>query len=309
MKIVFMGTPDIAAVCLKGLIDSRHEVCGVFTQPDKPKGRHGEISASPVKELAVNAGIPVFQPRSMRDGEALGILNEIMPEVIVVVAYGKILPSDVLSLPRYGCVNIHASLLPLLRGAAPVQWAVLNGFEQTGVTSMQMDEGIDTGDILLSESVKILPNETGGELLERLAPLGAKVLLETLDGLENGSIEPQKQSESDFSYAPILTRETGIINWNESALTVHNKIRGLQPWPGASSVLAGKSIKIIKSVLCENKSGMAGEVVCADKHFVVACGDGSCVEILELQAPGKKPMRACDFLRGNPVETGTVIGE
>ena len=305
-----MGTPDIAAVCLEKLIDSGHEVCGVFTQMDKPKGRHGTLSAPPVKELAVKKGIPVFQPRSMRDGEALSILGELKPSLIIVVAYGKILPPEILNLPELGCINIHASLLPLLRGAAPVQWAVINGFTHTGVTSMMMDEGIDTGDILLSKSTKILPDETGGELLERLAPLGAEVLLETIDALNKGTLTRVKQSDSEATYAPILTRETGVINWNEDALTVHNKIRGLQPWPGASTVLAGKDIKILKSAYCECKaeSSEAGKIISANKRLTVVCGDGKCVDILELQAQGKKSMPVKDYLIGNPVQEGCFMG-
>lgn len=309
MKTVFMGTPAIAATCLKSLIGGEFEPCAVFTQTDKPKGRHGEMSAPPVKELALSVGIPVYQPRSMRDGEALGILEQMSPDIIIVVAYGKILPNEILELPKYGCVNIHASVLPALRGAAPVQWAVINGLAETGVTSMQMDEGIDTGDILLTRSLKILPDETGGELLERLAPLGAELLLETLDALKKGVLVSKKQNESEATYAPILTRETGVIDWNLSAQAVHNKIRGLQQWPGASGVLAGKDVKIIKSALCEEKGGKAGEIMSADKRLTVACGDGKCVEILELQAQGKKPMLAADYLRGNRVSTGSFMGE
>ena len=305
-----MGTPDIAAVCLEKLIDSGHEVCGVFTQMDKPKGRHGTLSAPPVKELAVKKGIPVFQPRSMRDGEALSILGELKPSLIIVVAYGKILPPEILNLPELGCINIHASLLPLLRGAAPVQWAVINGFTHTGVTSMMMDEGLDTGDILLSKSTEILPDETGGELLERLAPLAAELLIETIDELNKGTLTRIKQSGSEATYAPILTRETGVINWNEDALTVHNKIRGLQPWPGASTVLAGKDIKILKSAYCECKaeSSEAGKIISANKRLTVVCGDGKCVDILELQAQGKKSMPVKDYLIGNPVQEGCFMG-
>ena len=254
MKIVFMGTPEFAVPCLQRLIDCGHEISGVFTQPDKPKGRHGVLTPPPVKELALKNGIKVYQPTKMRDGTALEMLKEASPELVIVVAYGKILPKEILEFPKYGCINIHASLLPKLRGAAPIQWSVINGFEKTGVTSMQMDEGLDTGDMLLSEEIEIGENETSGELHDRLSLLGADVLEKTISALENGELKPIKQNESEFTYAPMLSKELSPIVWNLTAREVHNKIRGLSPWPGASAVLNGKTVKIKSSLLAPETS-------------------------------------------------------
>lgn len=302
-----MGTPEFAVPCLAALIDSKHEVCAVFTQPDKPKGRHGVLTAPPVKELACEKGIAVWQPSSMRDGAALEILKSLSPDLCIVVAYGKILPADILSLPKYGCINIHASLLPKLRGAAPIQWSVINGFDETGVTSMQMDVGLDTGDMLIANKLAILPDETSGELHDRLAPLAAETLLQTLDALEKGELRPVKQNNAEFTYAPMLSKDMSAVCWNDSALTVHNRIRGLLPWPGATAKLAGRDIKIHRAVLSDYHGGKPGEIMCANKCLTVSCGDGKCVDILILQAQGKKPMPAADYLRGNPVSVGSLM--
>lgn len=307
MRIVFMGTPEFAVPCLQKLIDCGHEVTGVFTQPDKPQGRKMVLTPPPVKKLALENGIKVYQPTKMRDGTALEMLKEAAPELVIVVAYGKILPKEILEYPQYGCINIHASLLPLLRGAAPIQWSVINGFEKTGVTSMQMDEGLDTGDMLIRGETEIGENETAGEVHDKLSVLGADVLEKTIDALLKGELAPVKQNHDEFTYAPMLSKELSPIDWSMSAKEIHNKIRGLSPWPSANAVLNGKKVKIHKSVLAPEKGTKAGEIVCADKRLVVACGDLNCIEILELQAEGKKSMNAADYLRGNAVAAGTLM--
>lgn len=307
MRVVFMGTPEFAVPCLQKLIDCGHEVTGVFTQPDKPQGRKMIMTPPPVKKLALDNNIKVYQPVKMRDGTALEMLKEANPELIIVVAYGKILPKEILEYPEYGCINIHASLLPDLRGAAPIQWSVINGFEKTGVTSMQMDEGLDTGDMLIKSEISIGENETAGELHDRLSVLGAEVLEETIAALIDGKLEPEKQDHSKFTYASMLSKELSPIDWNLTAKEVHNKIRGLCPWPSANAILNGKKVKIHKSILSNIKGTKAGEIVQADKKLVVACGDLNCIEILELQAEGKKSMSAADYLRGNPVQVGMLF--
>lgn len=304
MRIVFMGTPEFAVPCLQRLIDCGHEITGVFTQPDKPQGRKMILTPPPVKALALKNGLTVYQPLKMRDGTALEMLKEANPELVIVVAYGKILPKEILEFPKYGCINIHASLLPKLRGAAPIQWSVISGCEKTGVTSMQMDEGLDTGDMLITAELEIGENETAGELHDRVSALGADVLEQTIAALQKGELKPEKQNHDEFTYAPMLSKELSPIDWNLPAREVHNKIRGLSPWPSAISALNGKKVKIHRSVLACEKGGAAGEVVQNGKRLVVACGDGGCIEILNIQAEGKKAMSAADFMRGNSVNIG-----
>lgn len=305
MKIVFMGTPDFAVPCLQKLIDLGHEVTGVFTQPDKPKGRHGILTPPPVKELAVSNGIKVYQPTKMRDGSALGMLKEAAPDLVIVVAYGKILPKEILEFPKYGCINIHASLLPKLRGAAPIQWSIIEGFDETGVTSMMMDEGLDTGDMLISRAIPIGENENAESLHDRLSVLGASVLEETIDALGKGELIRTPQNHDEFTYASMLSKELSPIDWSCSAKQIHDKIRGLAPWPSATAKLGEKVFKIHESVICQGKSASAGEIIESGKKLVVCCGDGKCIEILTLQPENKKTMSASDYLRGNPVEIGT----
>ncbi len=307
MDIVFMGTPEFAVPCLERLISDGHNIKGVFTQPDKPKGRGHKVQFPPVKECAVANGIPVYQPVRMRDGEALGILKELNPELIIVVAYGKILPQEIIELPKHGCINIHASLLPKYRGAAPIQWSVLNGETVSGVTSMQMDVGLDTGDMLLKESVEIGENDTAGDLHDKLSVLGAQVMSRTIDAVINGKLKPIKQNDTESNYAPMLSKELCPINWQEKSSLVHNKVRGLSPWPVATTTLNGKTAKIHKTAIVNGYEGKPGEVVMADKKLIVACGDSTAVEILTLQLEGKKAMPAADLLRGNPIEIGTVL--
>ncbi|MBQ7546425.1 MAG: methionyl-tRNA formyltransferase [Clostridia bacterium] len=307
MRVVFMGTPEFSVPCLARLLEDGHEVVGVFTQPDKPKGRGKQMQAPPVKVFSEAHGLPVFQPRSMRDGEALRILTQLQPQVTVVTAFGKILPQDVLDVPQYGSINIHASLLPRYRGAAPIQWAVLSGEATSGVTSMQMDAGLDTGDMLLRAETPIGENMTAGELHDVLSELGAQVLSRTLDALQSGSLHPEKQDDALSNYAPMLTKALSPIDFTKPAAEVHNHIRGLSPWPAATLRADGKTLKVYRSVRCADRGGEPGEVICSGKRLVVSCGDGQCVELLTVQAEGKKAMCAADYLRGNPLAEGMLL--
>ncbi len=310
MKIVYMGTPDFAVAPLKALIDNNYEVVGVFTQPDKPVGRKAILTPPPVKVVALENNIPVYQPNSLKNGEGTAILEELKPDVCIVVAYGKILPKDFLDYPKYGCINIHGSILPEYRGAAPIQWSVLDGREFAGVTSMQMDVGLDTGDMLITEKVKIGENETSGELYDRLTVLGAEVLIKTLKAVREGGLNPVKQNDGDSSYASMLDKSMSPVDFNKSALEVHNKIRGLDPWPVAQTVLDGKNLKLFKSSVRDDLgSGAVGEAVSLKEGLAVFCGDGKAVLIKEVQYEGKKRMNAADFLRGKPIEKGTILGK
>ncbi len=310
MRVIFMGTPDFAVPCLNSLIKSEHNVVGVFTQPDKPKGRGYELTPPPVKVCAVENNIPVFQPNSMRDGTALEIIYSLNADMIVVVAFGKILPKEILDSVKYGCINIHASLLPKLRGAAPIQWSIINGDKETGVTAQQMDIGIDTGDILMKKSIKIPDDMNAGELFDKLSDLGAEVLLDTIELVENNALNPIKQIDSEATYASMLSKELCPIDFSKSAEIVHNQIRGLYPWPVATTKINGKIFKIHKSQkLSENFSGKTGEIVDNNNRLVCMCGDGNCIEILEIQAEGKRKTDAASFLRGHKIEVGTILGE
>ena len=310
MKIAFMGTPDFAVDCLRALAESEHEVVGVFCQPDKPVGRKQELTPPDVKVEALKHGLTVFQPTTLRNGKGVEILKEINPDLVIVVAYGKILPSDFLSYPKYGCINIHASILPKYRGASPIHFAVLNGDEETGVTSMQMDDGLDTGDILLVKKAKIGINDTTEKMYEILAPLGADVLMETIDFLEKGQLNPVKQDDSLATKVGLLSKDMSPINWTKSAFEIHNKIRGLYSWPGASTTLSGKTLKIHSSVLSDKKgNNIPGEVVDFSGKLVVSCGDGKCVELTCVQLEGKKRMDAAAFLNGYKLTKGTVLGQ
>ena len=304
MRIVFMGTPDFSVPCLQRLIADGEEVVGVFTQPDKPKGRGYELTPPPVKVEALKHNIPVFQPKSMRDGEALKILETLQPDLNVVVAYGKILPPEILYFPKYNSINIHASILPKYRGAAPIQWVILNGEEKTGVTAMQMDDGIDTGDMLLKAELPIPPNMTGGELHDALSELGAQVLSDTLKALKNGDLHPTKQT-GESNYAPMLNKALCPIDFSRTAQNVHNHVRGLSPFPTATAVLHGKRMKIHTTRLTENIStAPAGTIVSATDGIEVVCGDGKTVLVTELQPEGKKRMTAKAFLVGHKLQAG-----
>lgn len=306
MNIVFMGTPDFAVPSLKALVESeKYNVTAVYTQPDKPVGRKRVMTPPIVKQCALEYGIDVFQPNSMKEDSVVEHLKSLAPDVIIVIAFGKILPKAVLDIPKYGCINIHGSLLPKLRGAAPIQRSVIDGDEETGVTSMMMDIGLDTGDMLIKKSIKILPDETAGELFDRLAPLGAEVLLKTLESIENGTLTREKQDDSLSTYASMLSKEECVIDWNLSAQTVHNKVRGMNPWPVAVTMFGGKKLKIYKTKVCE-KSGDVSTVISVNPP-IIACGEGS-VELLEVQLEGKNKMSAVDFFRGQRIEKGDKIG-
>lgn len=307
MRIVYMGTPEFAVPCLSRLVEDAHEVAGVFTQPDKPRGRKAILTPPEVKIKAQELGIPVFQPRTLRDTAVYEQLKTLSPELIVVVAYGKILPEEILNLPKHGCINIHASLLPKYRGAAPIQWSVINGETRTGVTSMYMDVGIDTGDMLLSRSTEIGENETAGELHDRLSVLGAQVLSETLTALKDNALEPEKQNHGEATYAPILDKSLSAVDWNNDAGVIQNKIRGLNPWPSAQTVLDGKILKIHASAPVNGFSGAAGEILESNGSLIIGCAGDTALELLEVQYEGSKRMSAEDFLRGHKLERGTII--
>ena len=309
MRIAFMGTPDFSVDCLKALVASDHEIVGVFCQPDKPVGRKQELTPPDVKVEALKHGLKVFQPVSLRNGKGTEILEEIKPDLVVVVAYGKILPHDFLEYPKYGCINIHASILPKYRGASPIHYAVLNGDEETGVTAQQMNDGVDTGDILHIKKCPIGINDTTERMYEILAPLGAETLMETIEMLEKGELNPIVQDESQATHVGLLTRDMSTIDWDKSAFEVHNKIRGLYSWPGTSTSLNGKTLKIHSAVLSDKKgNNKPGEVIDSNGRLIVCCGDGKCVELKTVQLEGKKRMEVSAFLNGYPIEKGTVLG-
>lgn len=305
-----MGTPDFAVSSLERLIADGHEVVGVFSQPDKPQGRKMKLTPPPVKQLALTHDIPVFQPDSFRNESQLELLRQLNPEVIVVVAYGKLLPRYVLELPKYGCINVHGSLLPKYRGAAPIQWMVLDGAEKAGVTTMQMDAGLDTGDILLMRETLIGENETAGELFDRLAAMGADLLSETLRRLPDG-IPHVKQDDSASTYVSTLDKSMAVIDWSKPAQQVHNHIRGLDPWPVALTTRDGARLKLFQSRMTDRTTGEAGGTVVEANPktgLFVACGDGRVLQILEVQMVGKKRMAATDYLRGHAMQAGTQLG-
>ncbi len=300
MRILFMGTPDFAAVSLEKLYEGGYDVCGVFTQPDRPKNRGMKLVESPVKTVAKAHGTAVYQPAKLRDGTALEIIREIKPDLIAVVAYGRILPKDILDYPKYGCINIHGSILPKYRGAAPIQWAVINGEKETGVTAMYLAEEMDSGDIIAVRKTEIGPNETAGELFDRLAVMGGELLCQTVDSIADGTAKRTPQNNAEATYAPPLTKDMCPIDWEMKGVDIVNKIRGMIPSPVATADLNGKVFKIFKAETAEyNGEKHAGEIVSADKNGIkVVCGDGAVV-ITELQAAGGKRMRAADYLRGH----------
>ena len=309
MKLVFMGTPDYAVNTLEALISAGHNVAAVFAQPDKPVGRKHIITPPPVKVCAENHGIAVYQPNTLRDGKAEEILREIAPDAIVVVAYGKILPKEILNIPKYGCVNGHASLLPKYRGASPIQWCIVCGETETGVTAMKMDEGMDTGDILKTAKTEIGDEETAEELFDRLSGLTAELLVNTLSDLEKGNITPKKQDEEKASYAPIIKKEMAFLDFiNMTATEIHNAVRGYYSWPCAYFFLENKRIKVIKAAVADNTNAKAGTVVKSTDSLVIACKDGTAIELVTVQPEGSKPMSAKQMLCGRPIATGTVIG-
>ena len=304
MRIVFMGTPDFASASLKKLIDEKFDVVGVFTQPDKPKGRGMELCASPVKELALENGLPVFQPVKMRDGTALAQIKALEPDILVVVAYGRILPDDILAVPKYGAINVHGSLLPKYRGAAPIQWAVLNGDKITGVTTMYLASEMDTGDIIYTAETEIGEYETSGELFDRLKDMGAELLVKTLRDIDAGTAPRAPQDHSKASYVTMLDKSICPIEWNKTPREVLKHIYGLQPCPVATMELEGKTVRVFAAKYTDGKTEkVPGAVVSTDKGGLeIACADGETLLITELQAPGKKRMGAEDYLRGHQIK-------
>jgi len=306
MNIIFMGTPDFAVPSLKALIDSKYNVVGVVCQPDKPSGRGRKLTSPPVKILAEAESIPLLQPEKIRTDEFFDEIKFHNPDLICVTAYGKIIPPNILELPKYGCINVHASLLPQYRGAAPINWVIINGEKTTGITTMLMDEGMDTGDILLKEEIEIGEDDTSIELSEKLSAIGALLLIETIEKGQNDEIRPLKQNDSEATYAPIIKKEVGKIDWNKSADAIRNLVRGTQPWPGAFTSYNGKNLKIFRTSI-NNLNGDPGKVLASDGgKLVIGTGQNS-LDISELQIEGGKKLKITDFLRGNNLETGTTL--
>ena len=310
MKLIFMGTPDFSVGTLEALIAAGHEITLVVSQPDKPKGRGHELAPTPVKETALKHGLKVFQPKRLKDPETIRTLEETPADAIVVIAFGQIVPASILHMKKYGCINVHGSLLPKYRGAAPIQWAVIDGERESGVTIMQMDEGLDTGDMLLKGSVVLDEKETSGSLFNKLSALGASLCVEALEKLERGELTPEKQGESPTEYARMLTKEMGELDFSRDAVTLERLIRGFNPWPSAYTRLGDKTLKIWAADVCEKQEpesqpGTVTEV--AKQDFTVACGEGA-LKITELQLQGKKRMDAAAFLRGYHLEAGMKLG-
>lgn len=308
MRIIFMGTPDFSVETMEALLAAGHEIVLAVTQPDRPKGRHGKVTFSPVKEAALRHGIPVYQPVRIKKPECLEELKKYQPDICVVIAFGQILPESVLDLPKYGCVNVHASLLPKYRGAAPIQWAVANGDPVSGVTTMQMDTGMDTGDILLKEEVKLAEKETGGSLFERLSGIGAQLCVRTLQGLEEGNLKPVPQDSDQATYSHMIKKKDGLLDFSESAKRLECLIRAMNPWPSAFTHLGKKTLKIWGADIVPEDSGHApGEISQIGKDFFcVQTGEGQ-LQIRELQLEGKKRMDSASFMRGYPLKEGTLL--
>lgn len=302
MRIIFMGTPDFAVPSLQALLDRGHEVCGVYTQPDKPRGRGHKLQPPPVKELALANGLPVFQPETLRDEAVQKDILDMHVDVIAVVAYGKFLPKALLDAPKYGCVNVHGSLLPEYRGAAPIQWTVIDGCGTAGVTTQQMAEKMDAGDILLTASTPVGPEETAGELFDRLKDMGAGLLIETLEKLERGELSPTPQEEGRATLAPMLKKEMSQIDWTLPAQKIHDLIRGLNPWPCAAAQLDGRRLKLLGSRVTAHP-GKPGEAFQVDGELVAVCGEGA-LRIVELQTDKGKRMSGRDYLLGHPLQPG-----
>lgn len=309
MKIVFMGTPDFAGSALKALIEAGHEITAVYTQPDKPKGRGKEVQMTPVKEIALEHGILVYQPRRIKDAEEVARLREIPADIFVVAAFGQIISQEILDMPKYGCVNIHASLLPKYRGAAPIQWAVIDGEEKTGITIMQMDAGIDTGDILYTKECMLDPKETGASLFDKLMVLGAEAIVEALPLIEAGKLVPVPQKEEEATHVGKLTKEFGKLDFSKPAVVLERLVRGLNAWPSAYTTFKGRQIKIWEAEVVCDVQGEPGSVVDVDREsFTIAAAEGG-LKVLQLQMEGKKRMAVKDFLLGCPIKAGDSFGE
>jgi methionyl-tRNA formyltransferase len=307
IRTLFMGTPDFALQALQGLIDAGCNLIGVYTQPDRPKGRGKQLAAPPIKDLALQHDIPVYQPLKLRQPETVAELEALAPDLIVVVAYGQILPKSVLDIPRHGCINVHASLLPRYRGAAPINKAIIDGETETGITTMYMDVGLDTGDMLIKKSLTIGPQETAGELHDRLAVLGRETMEETLQQLCAGTLQREVQDDDLSTYAAMMKKEDCRIDWCRSAVEVHNQIRGLDPWPGAYTSLNGELLKLARTSPEVTTGGKPGSIISVGNNSVsIACGTGTLL-VKELQLAGRKRLAAADFLRGCPLEPGTLL--
>lgn len=306
MKILFMGTPDIAADSLAALIAAGHEICAVFTRRDKPVGRKQILTAPPVKQLAEQHGIPVYQPRTLRDGSSDDVIRELAPDIIVVVAYGCIIPPQLLHVARYGCINLHVSLLPKYRGSAPIQWAVLNGDRCTGVSIMQLDEGLDTGDVLMVEPVDIDPEETSGQLFDRVSAVGAKTLVQALEKLQAGQLKPEPQQHEMATMAPPLTKDMARFDFTQSAAHIHNWVRGMNPWPVAWFEQEGKRIKVLECRMAKAGESAAPGTVLALKPLTIACGEGA-VELLTVTPEGGKPMAGTAWAAGRRLKAGDSL--
>ena len=308
MKIVYMGTPDFAVLPLKALIEDGHEISLVVTQPDKPKGRGHKMMPPPVKVCAEENSIPTYQPLSMKTDEAYDMLAKENADLFIVAAYGQILPQRILDIPKHGCVNIHASLLPKYRGAAPIQWCIINGETETGVTTMQMNAGLDTGDMLVKETVEITETETGETLHDKLAEAGVITIRKTIEQIENGTLSPEQQDESLSCYAPMIDKTTGILDFTKPATELHNLIRGLNSYPYASTTYEGTPFKVIASKVVENTKGTPGEILSVDQNgILIACADGA-ILVTDVQFAGKKKMPVSEYIKGNKLETGVVLG-
>lgn len=309
MRVVFLGTPEFAVPTLLALASNGHELLAVFTQPDRPKGRGRELAESPVKIAARALGVPVHQPERIRRPEPIECLRHLAADVIVVVGYGQIIPQTIIDLPRYGILNVHASLLPKYRGAAPIQWAIANGESETGVTIMQIDAGLDTGDMLLKRSVVIEPDETAPELSARLAPLGAELLIESVDQIGNQTQHPEKQNDAEAIYAPILKKENGWIDWSMTARQIYNRLRGFTPWPGAYSSFRGQQLNVLAARPAENLALAPGALTFEKRRLFAGCGAGTTIELLEVQLSGKKRMAADAFANGYRIAAAERLGE
>ena len=307
MNIIFMGTPEFAVPTLRALIESDHNIVGVFTQPDKAVGRKQIMTPPPVKVCAEENGIPVFQPNSLKTPEAEELIKSLSPDIMVVVAYGKILPLSILNIPKYGCINGHASILPRHRGASPIQWALVCGDKTTGVTTQLMGEGIDTGDILLTEETAILEDENAGQLHDRLSVVTASLMIKTIEGVEKGTITPIKQDDSLANYAPIINKEMGYLKFDKTAEEICNLIRGFNPWPAAYFMLDGKRVKVFAAKVSDSSSKAPATVIKASNELVIACANGTSISLTEIQVEGSKRMSAKDYLVGHKINEGISL--
>ena len=309
MRILFMGTPDIAVGCLQKIIDEKHDIIGVVTQPDKPVGRGKKMGMPPVKELALKYDLPVYQPIKARDEEFVNILKDLNPDLIVVVAFGQILPKSILDIPKFGCVNVHVSLLPKYRGAAPINWVIINGEDKTGVTTMYMDEGLDTGDMILTSEFELNDEITAGELHDIMKVEGAKVLKETIDLIEKGEAPRIPQNHEEFTYAPMMNKTLGQIDFSKSAKEIHNLVRGVNPWPSAYTTYKGQTMKIWKTkVLSESSDKVPGTILKVDKEGIRVSTKDNVILISEIQMPGKKRVLVEEYIKGNSIETNEILG-